>query len=115
MSNRISTVGQEPVRRALLSQTDGDLALHLAVASGQHLRRRVFVEQIVDDIQEPAQISVVITFADGDEDNRYVRRETDCVLDIEVLQTFIKLETVRKRQGTQTYSFVTGFIAILRI
>lgn len=68
------------------SQCLGDRALIRAVASSQDLRGRVLVEEIVDNVQESLELSILVVVSDGDEGDRNVSSKTDRVLNIEVLE-----------------------------
>ena len=68
------------------SQRLGNRALIRAVASGQDLRRRVLVEEVIDDVQESLELSILVIISNGDEGDGDVSGETNRVLNVEVLE-----------------------------
>lgn len=69
-----------------LSHSNRNILLVVSITRGEHHRGRVFVKQKVNDIEEPAEVSVAVLLANGDERRRHASRDTDGVLNIKVLQ-----------------------------
>ena len=87
MSKRMRISAVTRIHRVAISlcQRLRDQVLIRVVAGGQDLRRIRFGQEGVDDVEEALKVSILEIIPDGDESYGNSGRDTDSILNIEVL------------------------------
>ena len=100
-----------------LCELAGDGVLVLAIARRQDLRGIGLAKEEVDDVEEALKVSILEIIPDGDESYGNSGRDTDSILNIEVLVIpAIGSETIAPPSEQRlTHRFDASLVTLLRI